>query len=269
MKKSLFTALSLAAAISLNAAVLATVDGDEITDEDLLPALGSHASEMNKISPDMKKRLVEGLVDRKLMLHEAVKSGIEKDNEYQKALQDVKDNVAINMWMKKQFDAIKVDESKAKDFYEKNKSNFVVPAQVRAKHILVESAKEANDIIKQLSGLKGDELSSKFSEIAKNKSIDQGSRSAGGELGWFGKSQMVAPFADAAFALKNGEISKKPVQSQFGYHIILKEDAKAQNTVSYDKVRENIVNRLKSEEFKKQMDAKVDTLKKNAKIEYK
>lgn len=270
MKKGMILALSLAAAVSLNAAVLATVNGEEITDADLAPALGAaHSSDLDKIPAEMKKNLVTRIIERKLMLKQAKSEGIEKDPEFKKLLDELADNVAINLWMKKQFDGLKVDSAKVKDFYNKNKDKFVMPAQSRAKHILVQTEKEAKDIIKSLNGLKGDALQSKFSELAKSKSIDKGSAVNGGELGWFKASQMVPEFADATFKLKKGEMTKTPVQSQFGYHIILKEDAKDQTTLSLDEVKTNIENQLKSEEFKTAMQKKVDALKKDAKIEYK
>ena len=144
-----------------------------------------------------------------------------------------------------------------------------MPAQVRAKHILVADKATADNVLKDLKGLKGEALSKKFSEIATAKSIDKGSAQNGGELGWFGKSQMVPEFANAAFTMKNGEISKAPVQSQFGYHIILKEDSRNQSTLTFDRVKENIVNNLKAEKLRTQMQNKIESLRKSAKIEYK
>ncbi|EDO9795327.1 peptidylprolyl isomerase [Campylobacter fetus] len=269
MKKGVILALSLAAAVSLNAAVLATVNGQNITDEDLAPVLVPHGSETSNVPADMKKNLLDRVIERKLMLDQAKKDGIEKDDEFKKVVKELEDNVAINIWMKKQFDAIKVDEKKAKDFYEQNKDKFVVPAQAKAKHILVETEKEAADIIKSLNGLKGAALDKKFSEIAKEKSIDKSSAVNGGELGWFGESQMVASFSKAAFGLKKGEITNKPVKSEFGYHVILKEDMKDKSAVGFDKAKANIENQMKSEEFRTVMQKKVSDLKKDAKIEYK
>ncbi|ANE35662.1 SurA-like chaperone / peptidyl-prolyl cis-trans isomerase [Campylobacter iguaniorum] len=269
MKKGLALALSLAAAMSLNAAVLATVNGQNITDEDLAPALGSHMSELEKIPAEMKKNLLDRVIERQLMVEQAKKDGINQDPEYKKAIADITDNVAVNIWMKKQFEGLKVDEKKVKDFYEKNKDKYVVPAQVKAKHILVASEKEAKDIIKSLNGLKGDALDKKFSQIAKEKSIDKSSAQNGGELGWFGESQMVPSFGKASFELKKGEMTKQPVQSEFGYHIILKEDSKPQTALAYDKVKGKIETQLKTDEFRNVMQKKVDELKKAAKIEYK
>ncbi len=85
--------------------------------------------------------------------------------------------------------------------------------QVWARHILVESEEEAQDVIDQL------EDGADFAELAEEVSIDTGSAAQGGDLGWFGRDQMVAPFEEAAFSLEIGEISE-PVESDFGWHVI-------------------------------------------------
>ena len=171
--------------------------------------------------------------------------------------------------MKRIFDNVKVSENEISDFYNKNKAEFAVPAQVKAKHILVAAEKDANDVIAALKGLKGDALVKKFEELAKAKSTDQGSAENGGELGWFGQSQMVKPFADAAFALKKGEITAKPVKSNFGYHVILKEDSKAAGTIGLNEVKPQIEGNLKMEKFRNDIKKRGDELRAKAKVEYK
>lgn len=263
MKKSLIAMLALAG--SLNAATLATVNGIAITDDIVPDEIKAQFSQ----NPDMKAQFIESEINRQLILAEAKKAKVENQKEYKIMTQLAEENVAIQLWEKTQFDAMKVSDAEAQSFYNQNKSQFVVPAQVRAKHILVADKATADNITKELSVLKGDALNAKFSEIARAKSIDKGSAANGGELGWFPKSQMVPAFGEAAFALKNGEMTKKPVQSQFGYHIILKQDSRAQNTLPFDTVKENIIGNLKAGKLQGEMGKKIDDLRKNAKIEYK
>lgn len=270
MKKGLFLALSLAATMSLNAAVLATVNGEEITDKDLAPLLGAHGADFDKIPDQMKKQLIDVAINGQLILEQAKKDGIEKTTEYKDALKFSQDNVLRHVWTQNEYKKVKISEADVKAFYEKNKDTiFVSPAQAKAKHILVGTQKEAEDIIAQLKGLKGDALTAKFSELAKTKSIDKGSAMNGGELGWFDESRMFPVFSKAAFALKNGTITIKPVKSEFGYHVILKEDSKAKTTVAYDKVKKNIEEQLRSEKFRTVMQGKMNELRQGAKIEYK
>lgn len=255
----------LALAGSLNAATLATVNGAAVTD-DIVP---DEAKAQFNANPALKKQFVEGEINRQLILAEAKKAKVDSQKNYKILAQLAEENVLIQLWEKQQFDAIKVSDAEAQNFYNKNKSNFVIPAQVRARHILVPDKAVAESIIKELSSLSGDALKTKFAQIASEKSIDKGSAAAGGDLGWFPKTQMVPAFGDAAFALKNGEMTKKPVQSQFGYHIILKEDSRAQNTPPFDQVKNNIIAGLKGEKLQNELGKKVETLRKNAKIEYK
>lgn len=263
MKKSLIAMLALAGA--LNAAPVAVVNGESIDDA----IFGPNPAELKQMPADARKRLIDSAIDRKLVLMEAKKEKVENSKEYKTLAQLAEENVLIQLWEKKQFDAIKISDAEAQNFYNQNKNQFVVPAQVRAKHILVQSKAEADAIIKELSALKGEALSAKFSEIAAAKSIDKGSAAAGGELGWFPKTQMVPAFGDAAFALKNGEMTKKAVQSQFGYHIIYKQDSKAQQTLTFDRVKDNIIGNLKAQKLQGDLAKKVENLRKNAKIEYK
>lgn len=272
MKKILLsTIISMTAAISLNAAVLASVDGENVTDADIQALLSQAMPGANVASlpADIKKRVIDDIIGRKLLLKEAKASGIEKDPEYTKALNLAKDNIAGELYFKKIFDTIKVSDAEIKSFYDQNKDRFNQPAAVKAKHILVEKESEAKDIINQLKNLKGDELSKKFSELAAAKSIDKGSAAQGGELGWFGQSAMVKPFADAAFSMKKGEISKSPVKSNFGYHVIFKEDAKPAGVVPLNEVKDQIENNLKVQKFQEVIKTKTDNLRSKAKIEYK
>ena len=136
---------------------------------------------------------------------------------------------------------------------------------MHARHILVKTQKKAQEIIDSLKGLKGDKLKQKFIELAKKESIGPTSVK-GGDLGYFTASQMVLPFSKAAFALKKGEITLKPVKTQFGYHVIYVEDRKPAQILPFDLVKDKIRQSLKEKEFKEKMQLKMDELKKRAKI---
>jgi len=129
----------------------------------------------------------------------------------------------------------------------------------------VKTEEEAKEVIKALDGLSGQKLNDKFAELATTKSTGP-SGQGGGELGWFAANQMVKPFSDAAFALKKGEITKTPVQTQFGYHVILVEDTKPAEKATFDVVKAQIENGLKMEKFRIQVSDKAQTLRKNAKV---
>lgn len=154
---------------------------------------------------------------------------------------------------------VKVD---AQAYYNQNKEQFNVPEQVKASHILVKDEAKAKEIIEKLG--KGED----FAKLAKAESEDPGSKEQGGELGLFSKDMMVPEFADAAFTMKPGEISKEPVKTQFGYHIIKVEDHQLAHQQTFDEVKDQIEKQLSTDEVAQKLQELMDKLKKDTKIEY-
>lgn len=114
--------------------------------------------------------------------------------------------------------------------------------QFKARHILVESQGEALEIIGELD--KG----GNFEELAKTHSVGP-SGPSGGDLGWFAPNQMVKPFSDAVIAMKNGEYTKEPVQTQFGWHVILREDSRATEAPEMDSVQDQLRQAVQQRKF--------------------
>jgi parvulin-like peptidyl-prolyl isomerase len=187
---------------------------------------------------------------------------MENEPEFQKALKSVKRDLALELWMKKQFDSIKLKDSEIKDFYNKNKAMFKQPETAKARHILLKTEADAKAVIKELKG------GADFKELAKTKSTGP-SAANGGDLGWFDKKRMVKEFSDAAFKLKKGQYTKKPVKTQFGYHVILLEDKKAAGSVSLDKAKPSIEQSLKVKKFQSQMKSITKKLRSSADIKIK
>ncbi len=272
MKKFLgVTALALSiASISHAETTLATVNGKPVTtfEADNYIAQTQPGAKYENLPADQKKLVVDRLIERALFINQAKKEGMEKDPEYLKLLERDKDELLVQTWIKKQFDNTVISDSEAKAYYDKHPDEFMIPEQVHARHILVKTQKEADEIIKQLKGLKGDELKNKFIELAKSKSIGPtGPR--GGDLGFFGPGQMVKPFNDAVFAMKKGEVSTKPVKTQFGYHVIYLEDKKEKKKIPYKDAKARIISLLKQKAFTVKMEKLANSLKKKAKIERK
>ena len=117
---------------------------------------------------------------------------------------------------------------------------------------------QADQIIKKLKG------GAKFEDLAKSQSID-GSKTNGGDLGWFTLARMVKPFGDAVKGLKKGEYTQQPVQTQFGWHVIKLEDTRDVTPPPFDQVKSQLSNGV----IRKKLQAYVDQLKKDAKIEKK
>ncbi len=267
MKKILFaTVIAAVFGASLNATVYATVNGQNVTDQDIRVLLRSMpGATFEKLPPATQKKVVEQAVERRLLAQNAVKSGIENEPAFKKAMKKIKSDLALELWMKKIFSTMSVTEKEVKTYYDKNVDKFVKPSRAKAKHILVKTKNEAIAIINELKNLKGDALSKKFTELAKAKSTGPSGKN-GGELGWFNKRQMVKPFSDAVFALKKGTITVSPVKTQFGYHIIYLENKEIGKKASLAEVKPQIENALKMDKFRKKVAAKAKELKKGAKV---
>lgn len=271
MNKILLSALSLAAAVSLNATVFATANGIEITEREIAPIVAGLGANINlaTLPNEMKKEILDRAIMQQLLLKEAKDSGVLSDKNYLREVELAKDMLALRVWQEKQADQIKIQDSDIKAFYDANKAKFMQPAQIKASHILVKTEAEAKAIIADLKKAKGADLAKKFAEIAKEKSLEPAAKQSGGELGYFNQNQMVKPFWTAANALKKGAISATPTKTQFGYHVILKEDEKAKRQATLDETKPMIENLLKQEKLKEVVAKKAQDLRQNAKVEYK
>lgn len=164
--------------------------------------------------------------------------------------------------------SLPASDTEARKLYLDNIDKFKQPEQVRARHILVEKESEAVALIKELNAKPVASRENAFSELAKTKSTDKGSGANGGDLGYFPKEQMVKEFSDAAFALKSGQMTNKPVKSAFGYHIIYVVDKKEAKTVAYEEVSEKLKDNIRMQKFEMSLEKLTSDLKQNAKITY-
>jgi peptidyl-prolyl cis-trans isomerase C len=147
-----------------------------------------------------------------------------------------------------------VTDEQARQVYDKEIGK---PAtEYDARHILVKTREEAEEIIRQLD--KGGD----FDALAKEKSTDT-SASAGGKLGWFSGTQMVQPFADAVAGLEKGSYTKEPVQTEFGWHVILLEDSRESTPPAFDDIKD----RLKVLVANQQLQQHIQQIRETAKIE--
>ena len=123
----------------------------------------------------------------------------------------------------------------------------VAPMQYKARHILVDSQGEAVDLIGRLND------GADFAELAKSESTGP-SGPNGGDLGWFSPEQMVKPFSDAVMALDNGSFTSAPVQTEFGWHVILREDSRDADAPPLDTVRDKILQVLRQRKFQEYLE---------------
>ncbi|MCI0528134.1 MAG: peptidylprolyl isomerase [Nitrospira sp.] len=148
---------------------------------------------------------------------------------------------------------ISVSDREITDFFEKNKQQLLQD-RLRARHILVENLAQAQEALHLLK-----QGGKEFAEVARLYSKDQGTKEQGGELGWFTKGQLVPEFEEAAFSLRPGEVSR-PVQTQFGYHIIQLEEIQSARHQTLTDHREHISNILRSQKWQAQKQAWLNQL---------
>jgi peptidyl-prolyl cis-trans isomerase C len=131
-----------------------------------------------------------------------------------------------------------------------------MPKEYKARHILVDNKESAEAVISKL------QTGSDFSKLATAESKDSSAKN-GGDLGWFSPQSMVKPFADAVVALQKGEYTKEPVQSEFGWHVIMLDDVRSPEVPEFDQVKQQV--EMLSQ--RKKLQAYIDELRKTAKIQ--
>ena len=225
--------------------VLATVDGKEITEQDVYAFLSELDPQIAAqfSSTDGVKRLVNELVNGEMLYLYAMENSYGQEEDFKSELERVKANILKKYAVNKILSEVSATEDEITQFYNDNSERFQKPEAVRASHILVdefEKAKEIQDEIHQ--GLSFEEAAQKYSTCP--------SRQVGGDLGEFERGKMVPEFEEAAFNLKEGELSE-PVKTQFGYHLIKLQYKNEARLRTIDEVREQIkqqVIRAKQEE---------------------
>ncbi len=244
-------------ALSAEDNVLARVNGEPITKAQVDHALEVFSEQLKQVPVGARQSMViDALVDMHVMADAAKAEGLESNQGYKDRMAFLTAQALRNTYVEESItNSITEDDLKAR--YEKDVAGYTPPEEVRARHILVKTEEEANQIIKDLAA-GGD-----FGKIAAEKSEDPGSKVNGGDLGFFARGQMVSEFEAEAFALPAGQTSAKPVKSQFGFHVIRVEEKRTQPVPAFEEVRAQVKQAVQRDKFQETL-AK---LKGEAKIE--
>lgn len=235
-----------------NNGVAAVVNGEQITVAEIKEAYNENPQVKSQVSfEEFYDRALEVMINSKLALQAATAANIQASAEYQKELAAMQDDLARKVYIEQQITQ-KVTDADVKKVYDEYVSSFKSEKEIKAKHILVDNEKLAEEIITKLN-----KKSAKFDDLAKQYSKDQA------DLGYFTAEAMVPEFSEAAFAMKKGTFSQKPVKTEFGYHVILVEDIRDSKPLPIEAVADQIKNNL-SQQAVGQV---VSELHENAKIE--
>ena len=236
--------------------VLAKVNGVPITNDMFRAYVRSLAGGQEPQLDAQKHMLVlNRLIDMEVLAQAAEKTDLANKPEVVADLKIQKTGLMANQMVQKYLADHPVTDDQIKAEYDQ-RTKSMPGIEYRARHILVASEKQAKDIINQLNH------GANFATLAKKYSTD-GSKSQGGELGWFSPDQMVPAFSQAVAQLKKGEYTKQPVHSQFGWHVIQLEDTRSMPPPSLASVQEQIKNSLEG----KQVEAYVEQLRNGAKVD--
>lgn len=217
--------------------VLAKIGNQTITESDLQDMMEGVSAEDQ--TPDTQRQALDYLVNTLVIASEAQAQGYDKDPKVQKRLNLARTKLLAMLYMTKLTETLPAPtEAQAKQYYEKNRNQFVIPESIRLYHVLVKTDKEAQDVLRRLK--KGD----KFADVASQVSLCD-SRAMGGDLGWRPRGQLVKEVEDAAFAMTPGQLSG-PVKSEYGLHILLVEDKRPAQPQNFDQVSEQILDVLRA-----------------------
>lgn len=211
----------------------------------------SQAPAFDAIKPEMRDKVLRGIMTEKLLAAEGNKAGLDKSPEVTKQLEEAKNKLVIKALLDQKTGDVVTDADLKKE-YDSMVADMRDEKEVRARHILVASEKDAKDAKAQIDGGK------KFEDVAKEYSKDPGSAKQGGELGYFTKDKMVKEFADAAFKLKKGEVSD-PVKSPFGWHVIQVEDIRKVQAPTFNEAKDTLKARLQEKKLNEYIKSLVKT----------
>ena len=222
--------------------VIARINGMEITEKELALAEADLQQQFAQVPADERRAAVlNALIDIKLLEASAVEAGLDQDENFMARMAFARARALHNQYFQKNgLEVITEDELKAR--YDAEISQFPSETEISARHILLETEEAAKAVIAELDG------GADFAELAKSKSTGP-SGPGGGDLGYFGKGRMVPEFETEAFALEKGAYSKEPVKTQFGWHVIKKEDERQTEPPAYEDVKEQIRQILAQEKY--------------------
>jgi peptidyl-prolyl cis-trans isomerase C len=213
--------------------VIAKINGVEVTQSDLSLALDNLDPQLAQLPEEQKKlAALSTVIDAKLIAEKARAEKIEETADFKNRLEFIVDRELHNAFFKKHVvDTVTDADIKAR--YDAEVAKMPPVEEVRARHILVKTEDEAKTVIKELGEGKD------FAELAKAKSTDP-NKSDGGDLGYFKKGMMVPEFETAVFAMNKGDVTKEPVKTQFGFHVIKVEDKRNAPAPDFEQVKEQV-----------------------------
>lgn len=240
--------------------IVAQVGERKITLEEIEQAIKYTPKEHQEALQTMegKKNLLNQLVIQEVIYLDAIKNKYDQEEAFINDLEKLKVARLKEYGINKILSDVEITEEEIRVFYDGNQNQFKTEESANAKHILVATKEEAEEVLKELKeGKEFEKMAGKYSTCP--------SKSSGGDLGFFTRGKMVPEFEDAAFKLEPGELSE-PVETQFGYHIIKLIEKKEPGILEYKQVRDQISEYLIGQKRNVQFFQKTEVLKEQYEI---
>lgn len=229
---------------------VATVNGERVPESVFrLYSMNSLQRNIEQLGEEEYNRLLDDLVRMELLNQAAAERGLLQERTIAAELELQRLQLIASRMAVRYLEENPPSEAEIRDVYEQNLERYLA-TQYKARHILLESEEEANEVIALL------DEGANFAELAQERSTD-GAASQGGDLGYFSADSMVPPFAAAVTGMQPGNYSSEPVQTRFGWHVILLEDVREQEPPGVEAVREE----LEREADRRKLDMFVEALR--------
>jgi len=239
----LATATGATAALAQNKPA-AKVNGVAIPQYRLDAAVQSGVSQGQPDTPQLRQSVRQALINQEVIAQEAVRQGIDKQPGVAASLELFRVRALAQAYFQDYFKKHPISEDALKKEFERIKPQLATK-EYRARHILVNGEDEAKDIINQING------GGSFEKLAAEKSKDPGSKGRGGDLDWSPASRYVKPFGDALVKLKKGEMTKAPVKTDFGWHVIRLDDERIARLPTYEEAKPTLERDLQTQTVRK------------------
>jgi peptidyl-prolyl cis-trans isomerase C len=221
MKRLAVFAAACVIALPVYAQTIATVNGQSISQEKLDQFVALLISQGAQDTPELRTQVKQEMVNRLVAVQAAEKAGIDKQADVKQEIELARQGILVRALMADYLKKNPVTDAKIQAEYDQIKKEQAGKQEYKLRHILVKEQKAAEDLTASIKAKKVT-----FEAAAKKDSLDPGSGKNGGELGWGPATNYVPEFAEAVQKLKKGQMTDKPVQTQFGWHIIQVEDTR-------------------------------------------
>jgi peptidyl-prolyl cis-trans isomerase C len=220
--------------------IVATVEGAPLRRSDILAVQQQLPPQFQQVSIEVLfPLLVERLIDAKLIAGAGRKDKLDQDADVKRRIAQFEERVVQETYLTQRIGKM-VTPRAVRARYDKFVKDNPPKEEISARHILVATEAEATKIIGEIKG------GADFAKIAGDRSIDPAGKQQGGSLGYFAREDMVAEFSEAAFKLKDGEVTLAPVKTQFGWHVI-KVEGRRQVSPSFEEMQEQLASEMQQE----------------------